>query len=79
VAGAGGRQGLEPEACQQARAADVPRIGQDEAAFPVEGAEGGTAVGNGGGHDVGFGEGLDGAFRSRLNISPDCAGESDAP
>ena len=47
VAGAGRRQRLEAEALQIARAADVPRIGDDEAAGLVQFAEGLALVGGG--------------------------------
>jgi hypothetical protein len=46
VAGAGRRQRLEAQALQIARAADVPRIGNDEAAGLVQLAEGLALVGN---------------------------------
>ena len=44
-AGAGGRQRLEAETLQIARAADVPRIGNDEAAGLVQLAEGAAFLG----------------------------------
>ncbi len=47
MTGAGGRQRLEAEALEIARAADIPRIGNDEAAGLVQRAEGLALVGGG--------------------------------
>ena len=56
VAGTGGRQRLEAEALQIARAADIPRIGNDEAAGLVQLAKRLALFGDGRREDCRIGE-----------------------